>query len=132
VYSLVPIYDLTERIEFSLEFPYTSFRSNESEDEDGLSDITLVLKTLLFPEENTTPAFLLKSVVKLNNGDYDRGLGSGDKDVGFVLVVTKNTGMSTFHGNLGYTFTGKEKEGYQFPKQVYTMSLPIPISAENF
>ena len=35
-------------------------------------------------------------------------MGSGDKDLGFVVVTSKGIGNFTLHSNLGYTFVGKD------------------------
>jgi len=110
-FLFVPIYGLTERIELSAEFPYVLIRPKEGDKEEGLSDINLVLKTLIIPEGKIKPAFLLKTQVKLSNGDEKRGLGSGDKDVGFVGVTTKILRPFTIHANFGYTFVGRKTDG---------------------
>lgn len=107
-FILVPIYGLTERLEFSAEIPYTLINLKEGDRAKGIQDVNLVLKNLIVPESKNNPAFLLKTQVKLSNGDYQMGLGSGDNDVGFVAVFTKQSGKYIIHANLGYTFAGKK------------------------
>ncbi|MBI3008958.1 MAG: transporter [Candidatus Omnitrophica bacterium] len=104
----VPVYGLTELMEFSAEFPHKLTNFKEGGDEEGLEDVSLVLKTLIVEEVDNTPAFLVKTVVKLDNGNKDKGLGSGDKDLGMAAVATKSIGSLTFHANFGYTFVGKD------------------------
>ena len=104
----LPVYGLTERLEFSAEFPHKLTSFKEGGDEEGLEDVSLVLKTLIVEEVGNIPAFLVKTVVKLDNGDEDKGLGSGEKDLGLVAVATKSIGPLTFHANIGYTFVGND------------------------
>lgn len=105
-FSSASIYGLTEGMEFSVEAPYMIIEPKEGEKESGIDDMTLVLKTVLFPERDDMPQFLVKTTLKLANGNEDRGLGSGDEDIGLSVVATKNTGPAIFHANLGYVFTG--------------------------
>jgi hypothetical protein len=110
VFLLVPIYGLTERLELSAEMPYLIHKFEEEPSEEGVGDINLVVKYLLINEGVKNPAFTLKGVVKLDNGDFEKGLGSGDKDYSIFVVVSKNIKDLTLHGQLGYTWIGKEKD----------------------
>jgi len=106
---LVPCYGLIRNIQVACEIPFNIVRPEEESDEEGLGDITLVLKTLIFLETEKTPSFLLKTAVKLATGDEDRGLGSGDEDVSLIFAATKSIGRgTTVHGNIGYTFVGED------------------------
>ena len=105
-FSSASIYGLRDGMEFSVEAPYAIIEPKEGNKESGFDDMTLVLKTVLFPERDDMPQFLLKTTLKLANGDEDRGLGSGDEDIGLSIAATKNTGPATLHANLGYVFTG--------------------------
>lgn len=107
-FLFVPIYGITERLEFSVEFPYRLTRPEVGDDEEGFEDVNLVLKGLIIEEGDKTPAFLIKAVLKLDNGNEGKGLGSGDKDLSIVAVATKVIGPLTLHANLGYTFVGKD------------------------
>lgn len=49
-------------------------------------------------------------VVKLDNGDYDKGLGSGDKDYSLYAVASKTIGGATIHAQFGYTWVGDEED----------------------
>ena len=106
----VPIYGLTERMEFSIEIPYSLITPNTGFSRKGLSDINLVIKDLIIPEEEIMPAFLLKTQIKLSNGNVKKELGSGDKHIGFVGVATKTFESFTLHTNLGYTFVGSKAD----------------------
>lgn len=53
------------------------------------------------------PALSFATVFKLDNGDEDRGLGSGAVDYTLSLQATKTFAPFTFHFNIGYTFIGE-------------------------
>jgi hypothetical protein len=125
---LVPVYGLTENIEVSCELPFDILRPKEGTDEEGLGDINLVVKTLFFPEKEATPSLLLKTVVKLETGDEDDGLGSGDEDVGLILAATKSVGSITIHGNVGYTFVGTDYDDTLNDYLLYGIALEYPIT----
>jgi len=109
VFLLVPIYGINERLELSAEMPYLIHKFEEEPSEEGVGDINLVMKYLLINEGEKNPAFTLKGVVKLDNGDFEKGLGSGDKDYSIFVVSSKTIKDLTVHGQLGYTWIGKEK-----------------------
>lgn len=102
----VPIYGLTNRTEFSVEIPYKFKRLHTGGPTEGLEDIALVLKSLIFDKGGRSPAFLVKTAAKLNTGDRERDLGSGDTDLGFIAVISQGLPPFTLHSNLGYTFVG--------------------------
>lgn len=101
-----PIYGPTENIELSIETPFVIHKSKEGRSE-GVGDINLVGKyVLLWDHYETKDALLtMKGVVKLNSGDFDKGLGRGDVEYSLFPVVSKTVGeFLTVHGQLGYTF----------------------------
>ncbi len=124
----VPVYGLNENIEVSCELPFDMLRPKEGNDEEGLGDINLVVKTLFFPEKEATPSLLLKTVVKLETGDEDDGLGSGDEDVGLILAATKSIDSITIHGNIGYTFVGTEYDDTLNDYLLYGIALEYSIT----
>src|SRR3972149_4987239 len=52
----VPIYGVSERLEVSLEFPYTWILPEEEKNVDGLEDISFIVKGLLIEESQDVPA----------------------------------------------------------------------------
>ena len=125
---LVPVYGLTENIEVSCELLFDILRPKDGTDEEGLGDINLAVKTLFFPEKELTPSLLLKTVVKLETGDEDEGLGSGDEDVGLILAVTKSVGSMTIHGNAGYTFVGTDYDDTLNDLLLYGIALEYSLT----
>jgi len=125
---LVPVYGLTENIEISCELPFDILKPKEGTDEEGLGDINLAVKTLFLPEKELIPSLLLKTVVKLETGDEDDGLGSGDEDVGLILAATKSMGPITIHGNAGYTFVGTDYDDTLNDYLLYGIALECLIA----
>ncbi len=110
IFLLVPIYGLTENLELSLEIPYLYHRPASGPSEEGTGDICIVAKYLLVPGGAESPAFAVKGVAKMDNGDYDKGLGSGDKDYSIVAALSETVGQLTGHVQIGYTWTGDKKD----------------------
>ena len=107
-FVIVPCYGLIKNVQVGAEIPFDILRPKEGDNEEGLGDITLVLKTLFLPETEKIPSLLLKTAVKLATGDEDKGFGSGDEDVSLILAATKSIGSTTIYGNIGYNFVGKD------------------------
>ena len=123
----MPVYGLTDNIEVSCELPFDILRPKDGPNEKGLGDINLVVKTLFFPEKELTPSLLLKTVVKLETGDEDDGLGSGDEDIGLILATTKSIGPITIHGNAGYTFVGDDYDNTLNDLLLYGIALEYSL-----
>lgn len=103
-YLLTPIYGLTDNFEVSVEIPYLVHQNPDGTAPSGPGDINIVGKYLLVPGET---AYALKGVVKLDNGNFSQGLGSGDKDYSLFAVVSSRIGSVIVHSHLGYTWIGK-------------------------
>ena len=127
---VVPCYGLTENIQLGVEIPFDIIRPKDDANEEGLGDITLVGKTLIFPEKEKTPSFLLKTAVKLETGDEDKGLGSGDEDVSFIFAATKSLGQNTIHANIGYTFVGNDFDDTLKDLLIYGVALEYFMTDE--
>lgn len=110
VFLAVPIYGLTDRLELSAEIPRLVHRFGAEPLAQGSGDINLVAKYLLMPERDGSAAVAVKGVVKMDNGDFDRGLGSGDRDYSFFAVASRTLGNLSVHGHIGYTWVGDAKD----------------------
>jgi len=106
--QFIPIYGITEHLELSAELPFKFSEVKKGNDIRGFEDITFALKALIVKEGKNNPALLFKTIVKYDNGNQDSGLGSGDKDLGFVVAASKEICNFTLHSNIGYTFAGKD------------------------
>ena len=110
IFLFVPVYGVTNNLELSAEVPYIFHSPDSGKDEEGAGDINLVAKYLLLDEGAYTPAFTIKGVVKLDNGDYDKGLGSGDRDYSAFAVFSKTVASFAFHAHIGYARVGDRKD----------------------
>ncbi len=108
---LSPINGVTEDTEFSLKVPYIIAKPYDPSKVDGWGDTSFIMKHLLVAEGEKTPAFLIRMALKLPTGDKDKGLGTGDTNVGFLGALTKNFNPAAIHLNIGYTFVGNQNEG---------------------
>ena len=106
-----PIHGATEDTEFFLKLPYILGRRDNPSEVDGWGDISFIMKHLVITEGDKIPAFLVRMAIKLPTGDKEKGLGTGDTNVGFLGALTKGFGPSTVHLNLGYTFVGDQNQG---------------------
>jgi hypothetical protein len=107
-FLLVPIYGVTERLEMSLEIPYLLHNPDTGSNVDGIGDLNVVGKYLIFEEKDMWPAFAFKGAIKTNSGSSSKGLGTGDLDYSLVAVASKTLGRFTLHANFGYTFVGDD------------------------
>ncbi len=97
-------YGINNDIDIVLGIPYQYIRIEDSEetvDEDGLSDMSIETKWRFYEKDGL--GFALKPGVALPAGDEGKGLGSGRASYGLVLITTKEAAPLTFHFNLGYT-----------------------------
>jgi hypothetical protein len=91
------VYGLTDRWEFSIESPYLS-RGGEH----GFGDVSLATKFVALTETEHRPALGASYGIKLDNGDAERGLGSGGFEHDLRLRAQKTFGWFTPIVNVGY------------------------------
>jgi len=106
-------FGLLTNLDFEMELPYI-FLQNASGDNSGLGDVNLKWKLALLKAREAIPLSLsTQLVVKLptcNEGKlYDDRANrtcTGQTDVGFVGLATKEFATATVHLNVGYMFIG--------------------------
>lgn len=108
---LSPINGITEDTEFSLKVPYIIAKPYDPSKVDGWGDTSFIMKHLLVAADENTPAFLIKMALKIPTGDKDKGLGTGETNLGFLGVLTKEFNRAALHLNIGYTFVGNQNKG---------------------
>jgi hypothetical protein len=125
-----PIYGPTENLELSIETPFVIHKSKDVRSE-GVGDINLVGKyVLLWDRYETKDALLtMKGVVKLNSGDFNKGLGHGDTEYSLFPVVSKTIGESlTIHGQAGYTFVTDRESPSLRDYYFYGLALDLALT----
>lgn len=97
-------YGINNDIDIVLGIPYQYIRTEDSEetvDEDGLSDMSIEMKWHFYEKDGLS--FALKPGALLPVGDEEKGLGNGRASYGLVFITTKEAEPLAFHFNLGYT-----------------------------
>ncbi len=123
-------FGLLTNLEFELEIPYLILKT-DTIDNSGLGDVVLKWKLGLLKAREAVPLSLATQlVVKLptcNNGrlydDRANRTCTGETDVGFVGLATKEFASVTVHLNLGYFFIG-DPSGIDL-KNVFRYSLAV-------
>ncbi len=114
VYLLVaPIYGATENLELSSEISYVVHSLSSGAEAEGIGDVNLVAKYVLLWEryEKKDALLTLKGVIKLDSGNFEKGLGRGDTEYSLFPVFTKIIRSDlTVHGQFGYTFVTDKKD----------------------
>ncbi|MBW2094139.1 MAG: transporter [Deltaproteobacteria bacterium] len=97
----------------------TRFTSSRRSTEEGLGDVLLQGRYYVLEEGDLAPLMAVTGLVKFPTADEDKGLGTGELDLGFGLEFSK-----TFSRNwlglfdVGYTFIG-EPSGFDLRDQWY-------------
>jgi len=96
------VYGISDRQELTFEVPYLSLKGEE-----GFGDVVLGTKYLFLRETDQLPGIAGSFEWKLENGNEDKGLGSGAYDYDLRLRTQKSWDWFTGIFNLGYTFVGE-------------------------
>ncbi len=99
--------------------PGTAVTSSRRSTEEGFGDLLLQGRYYVLEEGELAPLVAVTGLIKFPTADEDKGLGTGELDLGFGLEFSK-----TFSGNwlglfdVGYTFIG-EPSGFDLRNQWY-------------
>lgn len=97
---------IINNLEFLVDVPLI-FKRKEEDNTEGLGDLKMKAKLRFLKGREATPASIAgQLIIKFPSGNRDRGLGTGEADVGFQLLATEEFPLITVHLNLGYTFMG--------------------------
>ena len=99
------VYGISDRQELTFEVPYLSTQGQE-----GFGDVVLGTKYLFLRETNQLPGVAGSFEWKPENGDEDKGLGTGAMDYDLRLRSQKTWAWFTGILNLGYTFVGEPED----------------------
>lgn len=125
-FLLVPVFGVSDEAELSLEIPFVSVQPAAGQHEEGIGDINFALKYLL--RDTGKSQISLKSFVKWNNGDYTRGLGTGDKDYHVSVAFSENLKFGILHAQAGITFVGKKNNPDLQDIKMYGLALDVPLA----
>jgi hypothetical protein len=78
--------------------------------ESGFGDVRLGLRHRFVDEVEGVPSLAAEGWVKLPTADEDKGLGTGETDVGMLFIMSKSMAAFSFDANLGLSFIGDPVE----------------------
>lgn len=138
--NLVARYGLADDVEFDLIIPFTFVEQEqdinplESEptlertDHVGLSDVAWAVRYAAYREDGIWPDVVFSLNAKSPTGDEDRGLGTGNWNVGGAVTLVKTIDPVVFFGGLGYT-AALESEGFDPGDQIlYSVGMGFSLN----
>ncbi len=111
-------YGLTERWDASITTAY-SYLNDGSAKINGFSDVGVSTKYRFWEETKKLPAYAFWVDLKTRSANEDKGLGTGELDVGLTHILSKEIAGFGCDLNLGYIFVGGK------PKDITTYSFGI-------
>ncbi|MCM8781719.1 MAG: transporter [Candidatus Omnitrophica bacterium] len=102
-------YGILNNWDAGITIPYIFADNPEEKNLDGFEDIQIQTKYRLFEEKNILPYYALGVTLKTQSANEDKGLGTGQVEVGVNNIFSKEIGNFTTHLNLGYNFLTKRK-----------------------
>ena len=100
------VYGITDRQEITLEVPYVRCDPRSGDSVEGLGDFVVGTKFLLGPTKADGLNYAMSVELKLDNADWEEGLGTGARDLDLRLRAQRDVGRNEFIYNLGYTVVG--------------------------
>jgi len=91
-----------DRFEIFAQFPSANLDPEGGESQSGMTDGLAALKWNFFNSEKHNLRFSVIGLATLPLGDEDKGLGTGDTDLGFKVAVDKEYEAISWHLNVGY------------------------------
>jgi hypothetical protein len=127
-FLLTPVVGIFKNFQISVEMPFAITDPDNETADGGIADIFLVGKTMFLDETEIMPSICLRSAMKFATGDEEKGLGTGDEDLGLVMAATKSIGKLTIDGNFGYRFVGDDYDETAKNQIVYGVALRYAIN----
>ena len=100
------VYGISDRQEVTFEVPHVKSSPQSSASVSGMGDAVIGTKFLLGPTKPQGLNYGMSVEIKLDNASWEKGLGTGAKDLDIRLRAQKDVGRNEFIWNLGYTFVG--------------------------
>lgn len=119
-------YGLAQWIETDINLIFKTLIPDSGETEFGFGDTILAGKFRVIDERKILPAILIEPSISFPTGSASKGTGSGETELGLLLVIEKTLGKLTGRANLGY-FAANLDEDYK-DRIFYAFELDFPIS----
>jgi len=104
--SFVLKHGITENLDLGIEAPYKFINFRESEDTDGIGDMSVTSKYNFLDKGGGLPSLALSFSIKTETGNGEKNLGTSEVDYGLNGIMSKEIGRYILHLNLGYTLVG--------------------------
>ncbi len=104
-------YGLTERLQLSVQFPYTWYEADKARfDGDGPDDLSLGVSYRFLDEAGARPALAGIAWAAAPTGERHEGLGTNEWSAGVGLALSKTlVGPLSAFGTVGYVYNGRGK-----------------------
>ncbi|MBI4716157.1 MAG: transporter [Nitrospirae bacterium] len=109
-------YGLIDNLDLGVEIPFISWDPDRGEGADVVGDVIVKSKLLFLKGREGDPISLsFQPFVKLPTADEKYPLSTGESDLGFVLIGTRNLHPVMAHLNVGYTLVnGTTPQGDEY------------------
>jgi hypothetical protein len=113
--SLVVTTGILESLDVGLEVPYQfiDLEDEVSKDLNGIADISVATKWNFLNREDVLDAALSVSY-KSDNGNDEKLLGTGDREITLLMIASKQFSRTAFHVNVGPTFVKDAEDVLNF------------------
>ena len=136
--KLTLIYGLTDWIELDIDFPFLVLMPDRDQNEYGFGDTVVLSKLKILGEGGVIggnkifPDLALVPSILIPTGDEDKGLGSGEIESGFLLVVEETFWNLAGRGNVGYFATNDPASDEDFTDRFfYGVQMDFPLFSEK-
>lgn len=100
-------YGITDRLEVTVQLPWVSLGPESGSRHAGIGDIQIRPEFRLWEEGTVRPEVSIAGSVKFQNGNDEKGIGSGETDGSLSGQFSKTIVPFTLHLNLGFTAVGQ-------------------------
>ena len=131
--SLAITTGLLNNLDFAVEIPYQSIDFKDSDNDNGLSDITVSTKLNIIKARELMPDFSAAFSFKDESGDDEKGLGTGRREFGITGILSKKYGQFAYHVNLGCTIKNNFEDTFNYNFAVeYSLNERTNLAAELY
>jgi len=130
--SLVLTTGLFDSLDVGVEIPYQFIDVNNSDNQNGVSDISLTTKWNVYSDEDLFDATLSFNY-KSDNGNDEMSLGTGEREYTILAIISKEISDVAIHFNLGPTIVlnGDDVINYNIASQ-WSVAETLSLAGELF
>jgi hypothetical protein len=121
-------YGVTPNAQIAVDVPYTQI-TGAGNKLSGLSDVNIKTKIQVVVADDHLFGVSVLLGSKLNNGDDNQGLGTGQIDLFANSIITRATNFGAIHLNLGYTSLGQPSNSPRLSQLNYGVAMEYNLPA---